>query len=194
MTTSTGATSKAEAARKKEEAENAWFEESKKLVGIWCKRFEAAAEAQRKAARKNAPIGEPAPTKLDDFELPKEKDTRIEEAYQLNWPDKAPAGLASAKPGALKIQYFFITQTGTIKKTMTALRKGMKGSEQHEIEGGLWAEVAPKITGASAPRRSLDVVVTRADKSPFDPTQKEDPVDLEIRILAIEIADPGAKE
>ena len=189
-----GTSPKAEAARKKLETENAWYNESLKLVGLWCNRFEAAAQAQRKAARKGSPIGEPAPTKLDDFELPKEKDTKIEEAYQLNWPEKAPAGFTPAKPGLLKIQYFHLTLTGTIKKTMANLTRGLKNTDPHKTDLGLWTEIAPKTTGASAPRRSLDVLVTKADKSPYDEKQREDPTDLEIRILAIEIADPGTKE
>jgi hypothetical protein len=185
-----GGNPRADAAQKKLQNEYDWFEESRKLVGLWCSRFEAAAQARKKAAKKGAPIGEPAPEKLDDFEIPKEKDTKIEDAYQLNWPDKAPAGLAAAKPGLLKVQYFHLTQTGTIKKAMNNLKKGMKGGELHETDLGLWAEIAPKTTGASAPRRSVDVLVTKADKSPYDATQNE-PTDLDIHILAIEIADPG---
>jgi hypothetical protein len=188
----TGATTKAEAAARKLQTEYDWFDESKKLAGLWCSRFEAAAQAQHKAARRGTPIGEPAPEKLEDFEFPKEKDTKVEEAYQLNWPEKAPAGLAAAKPGTLKIRYFRITQTGTIKKSMTNLKRFMKGSEQHELENGLWAEVYSKPTAASAPRRTLDVIVNRLDKSPYDPTQREEPTEIEIHILSIEIADPGA--
>jgi hypothetical protein len=186
-----GTMTKAEATKK---AEADWYEESKKLVGLWCNRFEAAAQAQRKAVKKNAPIGEPAPTKLDDFEIPKEKDTEIEDAYQLNWPDKAPPGLAEAKPGAIKIQYFRLTQTGMLKKTAMSYKKVLKNAEWHDTEQGIWADVAPKTTGPSAPRRSLDVLITKADKSPYDPTVKEEPTDLEIHILAIEIADPGVSK
>ena len=186
-----GTMSKAEAAKK---AEADWYEESKKLVGLWCNRFEAAAQAQRKAAKKNSPIGEPAPTKLDDFEFPKEKDTKIEDAYQLNWPEKAPAGLAEAKPGAIKIQYFHLTQTGTIKKTKMNFQKVVKNADWHDTDKGVWADVAPKTTGPSAPRRSLDVLIMKADKSAFDPIAKEDPTDLDIHILSIEIADPGASK
>jgi hypothetical protein len=186
-----GTMTKAEAAKK---AEADWYEESKKLVGLWCNRFEAAAQAQRKAAKKNAPIGEPAPTKLDDFEFPKEKDTKVEDAYQLNWPEKAPAGLAEAKPGAIKIQYFHLTQTGTIKKTKTNFQKVMKNVEWHDTDKGVWADVAPKTTGSSAPRRSLDVLIMKADQSAFDPIAKEEPTDLDIHVLSIEIADPGASK
>jgi hypothetical protein len=182
------ASAKAEAQKK---SENDWFEESRKLVGLWCSRFEAAAQDQRKAARKGTTLGEPAPTKLDDFEFPKEKDTKIEEAYQLNWPEKTPEALASAKPGTLKVQYFRLTQTGTIKKTTTNFKRALKGFEQHDTDKGCWLEIVPKTTG-SAPRRSIDVLVMRQDKSMYDATQKEDPTDLEIHVLAIEIADPGA--
>jgi hypothetical protein len=190
----TGTNAKAEADRKKLQNEYDWFDESRKLVGLWCSRFEAAAQAQKKAARKGGTVGEPAPTRLDDFEIPKEKDTKIEDAYQLNWPEKAPAGLAAAKPGLLKVQYFHLTQTSTIKKTMFNLKKGMKSSELHETDKGLWAEIVPKSTGPSAPRRSVDVLVTKQDKSDYDPAQKEEPTDLDIHILAIEIADPAASK
>ncbi len=187
-----GSNPRAEAAQKKLQAEYDWFDESRKLVGLWCSRFDAAAEARKKAAKKGAPIGEPPPEKLDEFELPKDKDTKIEAAYQLNWPEKVPAGLAAAKPGLLKVQYFHLTQTGTIKKAMLNLKRGMKNSELHETDLGLWAEVSPKTTGPSAPRRSVDVLVTKADKSAYDATQREEPTDLDIHILAVEIADPGA--
>jgi hypothetical protein len=91
----------------------------------------------------------------------------------------------------LKIQYFHLTQTGTIKKTMTNLRRGLKNSELHETDTGLWTEIVPKATGPAASRRSLDVLVTRVDKSAYEANQKEEPTDLDIHILAIEIADPG---
>lgn len=184
-----GATNLKPDAQKKQQAEYDWFEQSRKLVALWCSRFEAAAQTQKKAAKKGGAVGEPAPTKLDDFEMP--KDAKIEDAYQLNWPEKAPAGLTKAKPGMLKIQYFHLTQTSTIKKTMTNWKRVMKNSELHETDKGLWAEITPKTTGPSAPRRSVDVLITKQDKSAYDPTQKEDTTDLDIHVLAIEIADPG---
>jgi hypothetical protein len=178
-----------EAAQKKEKLESDWMTTLWKVVDTWCNRFEAASQAQKRAARRGQKVIESQPTRLDEFELP--QDAKVTSAYQLNWPEKIPGDMGKVKPGALKIQYFRVQQTGMLKKTMAAYKRLAKGGDLHDTGNGQWLEL---IKNGSQPntKRSLDIVVTSADKQPVDLTQiKEESMELEVAILAIEITDPG---
>jgi hypothetical protein len=185
-----------EAAQKKEQIESEWLTTLSKMVDTWCNRFADAAQAQKKAERRGQKVLEQRPTRLDEFEIPQDaknlKDVKIIAAYQLNWPDKAPGDLGKVKLAGLKIQYFRFQLTGMLKKTMIALKQLAKGGDVHDMSNGQWLEM---IKNGSQPgtKRSLDILVTSADKQQVDLTQKiEESIDLEVDILAIEITDPGA--
>jgi hypothetical protein len=179
-----------EAAQKKERLESDWTLTLWKMVDTWCNRFDTAFQAQKKASRRGQKVIETQPTRFDEFEFP--QDAKIAAAYQLNWPEKIPGDMGNVKPGSLKIQYFRLLQTGMPKKTMAAYRRLAKGGDLHETGDGSWLEL---IKNGSQPntKRSLDIVVTSADKQPVDLSlPKEESIDLEVAILAIEITDPGA--
>jgi hypothetical protein len=185
-----------EAAQKKEQSETEWLTTLSKMVDAWCNRFADAAQAQKKADRRGQKVLEQRPTRLDEFEIPQDaknlKDVKIIAAYQLNWPDKAPGDLGKVKLAGLKIQYFRFQLTGMLKKTMIVLKQLAKGGDVHDMSNGQWLEM---IKNGSQPgtKRSLDILVTSADKQQVDLTQKiEESIDLEVDILAIEITDPGA--
>jgi hypothetical protein len=188
--------SKTEAAQKKEQNEMEWITTLSKMVDAWCNRFESAAQAQKKAARKQQKVMEQPPTRLDEFEIPQDakflKDVKITAAYQLNWPDKAPGDLGKVKLAGLKIQYFRLQLTGMPKKTMSSLKQLARGGDVHDMSNGQWLEI---IKNGSQPntKRSLDILVTSADKQQVDLTQKtEESIDLQVDVLAIEITDPAA--
>ncbi len=185
---------KSEAAQKKEQIETEWLTTLSKMVDIWCNRLESAGQAQKRAVRRGQKVLEQPPTRLDEFEIPQDaknlKDVKILAAYQLNWPDKAPGDMGKVKLAGLKIQYFRIQLTGMLKKTMTSFKQLAKGGDIHDMSNGQWLEM---IKNGSQPstKRSLDIQVTSADKQSVDLTQKEEPTDLLVDILAIEITDPG---
>jgi len=188
--------SKSEAAQKKEQIEMEWITTLSKMVDAWCNRLESAAQAQKKALRRGLKVMEQPPTRLDEFEIPQDakflKDVKITATYQLNWPDKAPGDLGKVKLAGLKIQYFRLQLTGMLKKTMIALKQLARGGDVHDLSNGQWLET---IKNGSQPgnKRSLDILVTSADKQQVDLTQKiEESIDLEVDILAIEITDPAA--
>jgi len=184
-----GQTSKAEAAARKEQTEYDWITTLAKMTHAWCTRFEVAAQAQRKATRRGQKFAENPPTRIDEFEFP--QDAKVTAAYQLNWPENVPADLGKVKPGLLKIQYFSLQQSGMIKKTMNNYKRLAKSGDVHELDNGLWLET---IKNGSQPntKRSLDIILTTADNEPVDFTQKEELVDLQADILAVEIIDPAS--
>ena len=165
------------------------------MIDAWCNRLEAAGQAEKRALRRGQKVSEQPPTRLDEFEIPQDaknlKDVKIISAYQLNWPDKVPGDLGKVKLAGLKVQFFRLQMTGMLKKTMTAFKQLAKGGDIHDLSDGQWLEL---IKNGSQPntKRSLDIVVSSADKQTVDLlTQKEEPIDLQVDILAIEITDPG---
>ena len=190
-----GQPTRTEAAQKKEQIETEWLTTLSKMVDAWCNRFADAAQAQKRAERRGQKVLEQRPTRLDEFEMPQDaknlKDVKIIAAYQLNWPDKAPGDMGKVKLAGLKVQFFRLQLTGMLKKTMTTFKQLAKGGDIHDMSDGQWLEM---IKNGSQPsnKRSLDILVTSADKQAVDLTQKvEEPIDLEVDILAIEITDPG---
>ncbi len=115
---------------------------------------------------------------------------KIIAAYELNWPEKAPADMGKLKLGVLKIQFFRLQLNGKLKGTMTTFKQLAKG-DIHNMPNGQWLEIIkPGLQPAT--KRSLDILVTSSEKQAVDLTQKvEEPIDLEVDILAIEITDPG---
>ncbi len=186
--------SKSDLALKKEQIETEWMMTLSKMVESWCTRLDAASQAQKRAARRGQKLAETQPTRLDEFDIQDAKDfkeAKITAAYQLNWPEKAPEGLGKVKPGCFKIQYFHLQLPGMPKKTMNTFKRLAKGGEIHEMNNGLWLDLV-KSTSQPNNKRSLDILVTSADKQPVDlTTPKEETIDLEANILAIEIADPS---
>jgi hypothetical protein len=190
-----GQPSKIELAQKKEQTDTEWLTTLSKMVDAWCNRFADAYKEQKKTARKLQKVLE-QPTRLDEFEMPQDaknlKDLKIIAAYQLNWPDKVPGDMGKVKLAGLKIQFFRLQLTGMLKKTMTTFKQLAKGGDVHNMPNGQWLEI---IKNGSQPgtKRSLDILVTSAEKQAVDLTQKvEEPIDLEVDILAIEITDPAA--
>ncbi len=185
----------AEAAQKKAQVETEWLTSLSKMVDAWCNRLDSAGQAQKRAIRRGQKVLEQPPTRLDEFEIPQDaknlKDVKIISAYQLNWPEKAPGDMGKLKLAGLKIQYFRLQTTGMLKKTMTMFKQLAKGGDIHDMSDGQWLE---SIKNGSQPntKRSLDIQVVSADKQAVDLTQKEEPVDLQVDILAIEIADPSS--
>ncbi len=185
-----------EQSQKKEQIEADWYNASLKLSQTWCARLDAGAQNVKRAIRRGQKVLEQPPTKLDDFELP--KDAKVLSAFQINWPDNAPAELADLKLSMLKVQYFHLEQeTGMMRKTIAALRKSMKNAELRQLEGGAWFDSLTKTGAKTAGKptqgtlRSLDVFVTRTDKQPVDFTAKDEEASLDIQILAVEVVDPS---
>ena len=184
----------AETAQKKMQIESEWLTSLSKMVAAWCNRLEASSQMQKRAARRGQKVIEPQPTRLDEFDFQDSKDikdVKIIAAYQLNWPEKAPADMGKVKPGTLKIQYFHLQTTGMLKKTMATFKRQAKGGDIHDMGNGQWLEL---LKNGSQPnsKRSLDILITSADKQPVILTMsKEEAIDLDVNILAIEIADPS---
>ncbi|MGA2061147.1 MAG: hypothetical protein ABSG67_11745 [Thermoguttaceae bacterium] len=190
-----GQPTKTEMAQRREQVELEWLTTLSKMVDAWCNRFADAAQAQKRAERKGQKVLEQRPTRLDEFEMPQDaknlKDVKIIAAYQLNWPDKAPGDMGKVKLPGLKIQFFRIQLNGKLKGTMTTFKQLAKGGDIHNMSNGQWLELI-KIGSQPSSKRSLDILVTSADKQAVDLSQRvEEPIDLEVDILAIEITDPG---
>ena len=56
-----------------------------------------------------------------------------------------------------------------LKKSMTAYKRLAKGGDIHEMPNGLWLDL---VKNGSQPntKRSLDILITSADKQPVDLT------------------------
>jgi hypothetical protein len=186
-----GPSSKAEEAQKKAQSDADWLVTISNLSTTWCTRLDSAGQLQKKkAARKGQKAVDSAPTRPDEFELP--RDAKIVTAYQLNWPDNISTDSTDLKPSMLKIQFLRLQQTGTIIKTIAAYKRLTKGGDIRDLTSGIgqWLEAAVKNGSQPKTKRSLDIFVTRADKQHVDLNQKEEPSDLLVDILAIEINDP----
>jgi hypothetical protein len=176
--------------QKREQAEQEWFNFSLKLLNAWRNRFETAAQLQKRLSRKKDFAGEPPPEKSADIEWP--KNSKLQSACQLTWPNHAPKGLTPTVPGHLKIQFFHLETEGQIKKITTLLSRGLRNSKMHYLDSGVWLDILKSDPERNA-KRSIDIVITHADKSPYDPSiRKEEDSDLQIDVLTIEIPDPSA--
>ena len=186
------------AAKKKEEAEQAWMALSSKLVTAWCARFKVAAEAKDKAEAEAGNTAANVGPKLPaDFVLA--NGAKVITAYHLLWPGETPAGLANCQPSPLEIYYVRIEETSKPKKTLGfyARQLQIKASDPRTPQPPAWHW----LDGLRAllqidRRRSVDVVLSRPDNQSGDTAKDKDNVetDLIVEILTIEIKTPIGRE
>jgi hypothetical protein len=183
-------------AEKKEQAEKEWMAFSSKLVAAWCARFQAAAQARDKA---EAEAGSPSTTAVS--KLPSEFEmangAKVVTAYHLVWPAEVPAELANAKPSPLEIYYLRVEETNKPKKAIGyyARQLQVKTSEIRKTENDKadWLD-SVRVLQQTNRRRSVDVLLTRADNKPRNAASDNEETDLIVEILTIEIKDPAGRE
>jgi hypothetical protein len=190
----TGAGKTNEAAQKKEAAEKDWMSFSSKLVAAWCKHLFAAATAKEKAAIE---ASSPAPNttiKLPaDFALG--EGARVIAAYHVLWPDEAPPELAEQKLGLLDVYYFRIEETNRPKRAIGFYGRQAQArvSDARTIDRATWLDGARTDTQTDR-RRSVDVLISRADAAAPDNAKDDKEADLMIELLIITIKNPTGRE
>ncbi len=193
--TSGKAADAAKANQKKEQAEQEWMTASSKLLLTLCKRFHAAALAKENAAAEAGEETEAAVKLPEGLEL--NKDAKAVGSYHVVWPDKAPEAIADLKPSQLEIHYVRAEETGKPKKVMAfyARQAQVRANEARQIEGNktAWLD-GMKADTKTGRRRTIDVLISRADNKTGDLAKEEEEVDFNIEILSIEIKDPGGRE
>ena len=185
----------AKANQKKEQAEQEWMTASTKLVSALCKRFHAAALAKENEAAEAGEEFEVVAKLPEGIEL--SKDAKAVASYQVLWPDKAPEAIADLKPGMLEIHYVRAEETGKPKKTVAfyARQAQVRANEARPIDGNksMWLD-GTKADSKAERRRTIDVIITRADNKTGDLSKDEEETDFTIEILTVEIKDPGGRE
>jgi hypothetical protein len=184
------------AAEKKEQAEKDWMTLSSKLVTAWCARFQAAAQARDKTeAEAGNPSGNVAPKLPSEFEMA--NGAKVTTAYHLVWPAEVPAEIGSSKPSPLEIYYIRVEETNKPKKAIGYYSRQLqvKTSEVRKTDNGKadWLDSVRALQQTDR-RRSVDVVLTRADNKASDATKDNQESDLIVEILTIEIKDPAGRE
>jgi hypothetical protein len=182
------------AAQRKQKAELAWMEFSGRTVSAWCGRLNALAQAKDKAAAESGNLASPAEPKLPaDFAL--SEGARFVAAHHVLLPDQAPAALADQPPDLLEIHYVCAGQTSTMRKAFAyyASQAKSKTTDDHKIGDAIWID-SVRLVPQSGRRRSIDVLLTRADKQPFDAVKDVEEADLIVEILIVEIKDPLGRE
>jgi len=185
----------AKSSQRKEQAEQEWMAASSKLVLNVCKRFHAAAQAKENAAAEAGEDTEAAAKLPEGLEL--SKDAKAVGSYHIAWPEKAPEAIAELKPGMLEVHYVLAEETGKPKKVIAfyARQAQVRANEARQIEGNktTWLD-GMKADPKSDRRRTIDVLITRADNKTGDLSKEEEEIDFNVEILTIEIKDPGGRE
>jgi hypothetical protein len=182
------------AADKKEQAEKDWMALSSKLVTAWCARLQAAAQARDKTeAEAGSPSGSVAPKLPTEFEMA--NGAKVMTTYHLVWPAEIPAEMADSKPGPLEIYYLRVEETSKPKKAIGYYARQMRTSDTRKIDSSRadWLD-GMRMLSQTDRRRSIDVVVTRADNKASDATKDNEEADLIVEILTIEIKNPAVRE
>jgi hypothetical protein len=179
--------------QKKLQAEQEWMDVSAKLVGAWCKRFEAAAAAKEKDAENN-PASNKTPADESDLKLPGDltlpRGAEVVASHRIVLPDAAPAGFAQMRPDSLQVYYVRVKETNKLKKAINYYKGQVKPtSEARLIEGKkTWLDVV-RVGSQKDRRRSIDVLISRPDSAGAAANNDEE-VDLIVELLIIEIKDP----
>jgi hypothetical protein len=184
---------------KKEQAEKDWTAFLSKLVSAWCARLQAAARARDKAEAEAGTLSANAAARKLPPEFEMAHGAKVVTTYHLVWPAEAPAELAAAKPGPLEVYYLRIEETNKPKKAISYYQRQfqVKNSEVRKTDSNKtdWLDNA-RTLASNNHRRSVDVLVTRADSKSIDTAKDKDneETDLVVDILTIEIKDPATRE
>jgi hypothetical protein len=194
---------------------------SEKLVRAWCARFRTeAAETTAATAPTAAAVTTPAaaetpaaPSGPADAAQPAQgepgmklpidlhPDAQVAVYREVDWPSDLPPSLGGAQPGATSVRYVRIEETARLDLRAAYYRRqlNLKPAELRSVEDGLWLERYRDV-----PRTdhvlSVDVLITRANPPAATGTQPEEeaktdePEDLVIEILSIELRNPTPKE
>ena len=180
-----------EDARKKQETEQEWWDFSYKMVGSWCKRFHAAAQAKAKAAEENDSVAE-APLKLPEgFVLG--RNARVVSSYHLSWPDAVLPEIAHLNPGLLEVYYIRVEEMNTPRKATAfySRKADLRSADARTVDKTTWLDNV-RIGSDKGRRRSLDVLITPPENYvQADKPKDETDTDLVIEILVVEIKDPN---
>jgi len=182
-----------QAEQKKEQEEQAkldWMSVSSKLVQFWCQRlYGLALIRQKKASAANHPLDGSTPKPPENLDV--EPYAKIVASYHLDWPEQLPPDLTSAKPGVLKVHYLRTECRGKPKKTVAFYQRQtrVKPADYQSIGHKLWMDtLRPSVQ--SGTRKSLDVLIARADGQSLETAVDDEETDLIVEILSIEIKDP----
>ena len=194
-----GAVAGKKAPEKKEQAEKDWMTLSSKLTTAWCARLQTAAQARDKAEAEAGTVSANAAHKLpSEFETA--HGAKLVTAYHLVWPAEVSAEMAATPPSPLEIYYLRIEETAKPKKAIGyyARQWQLKTPEARKTDTSNktdWLD-SVRTLGPNNHRRSVDVLLTRADNKGTDAAKDKDneEIDLVVEILTIEIKDPASRE
>jgi len=111
--------------------------------------------------------------------------------YHLKWPDDLAAGrLPNIQISPLIVHYIRVEQKVRPVKLKNLYQRQLKSTSAREVADGFWLD---HVTTGNEPgtTRSIDVLITRANKDDDEPPPHTEEQDVIVEILAIEIPDPA---
>jgi len=175
-----------------EKAKQEWMEASKALLLTWCGRFHATALAKAEAARLSGgypPQGEAVSSLAQRAGLKLHDGAKVVAEYHRVWPGEFAAQLSGLSPGPMLIDYVCIEEQNKPVAMTGYYRRQVGVRDLYRVENGAWLD-SVKPVPPSDRKRSLDVVITRL--SPDSEADRDEPEDLRIEILGLELKDPAA--
>lgn len=175
-----------------------WSEFSDALVRAWCERLRSAGSARTEADRvAGRTAGEGDSAAALPIVLP--PDAKPVAGYHLSWPNGQTAKLAGVTPGKVEIHFVRIEQKARLKTTIGYYMRqvGARTGDVRHVDKTDWIE-GLRVFRDNDRKRSIDVLITSLEeKENTDTTartasksQPEEPEDMVIEILSIEIKDP----
>jgi hypothetical protein len=160
-----------EAKQQREHIAQQWSKFAENMLRAMCQQFRAVATAPAAGGdAKELPLKPYVPAD-------------IVAAYRADWPEglsEKPAGLGIAP---LRVRYVRIEQQVRPLKVLAYYRRQLPDCEEHRVEQGVWLD-ALTPTNAGGAARSIDVLITKANKN--IPALADQEQRLIIEILTIE--------
>ncbi len=174
-----------EAKQQREHITQQWLKFAENLLRAMCQQFRAAAGTP---AEGSSPAG--AGSDAKDVPLKLHSPADVVAAYRADWPEGLagkPAGLAISP---LRVRYVRIEQQARPLTVLAYYRRQLPDCEEHRIEQGIWLD-AMSATGEGGAARSVDVLITKANKNL--PALADQEQRIIVEVLAIECAGIAAK-
>ena len=162
-----------------------WLKFAENVVRAMCQQFRAAAGPPAEGSNSAG-----AGSDVKDLPLKLHSPADVVAAYRVDWPEGLagkPAGLGISP---LRVRYARIEQQARPLTVLAYYRRQLPDCEEHRIEQGVWLDVMG-ATGEGGATRSIDVLITKANKNL--PALADQEQRIIVEVLAIECAGIAAK-
>ena len=181
-----------EALEKFQETRQSWEKLADDAVKNWCRRLHEAALAEAATAQVGV---QPAAGETTTVDLPIElhKDAKVACYHRVDWPADVQAKLPGVAVGPMEMRYVRIEEKARLVATKGFYRRRLNPAEKdlRETDDSVWMASCRTVPGTDR-RRSIDLVITRADGPPKkdeNDREADEAENLIIEILTLEMKD-----